>query len=410
MSKKKILIIGSLDTKGEDFLFLKQEIEKRGFLTFTIDVGVLGEPGYSPEISADTVALAGGTSLKTLREEKDRGKALETMLKGVSIIAKEVYATHSSTLFGVISLGGGGGTALATSAMRELPIGLPKIMVSTIASGDTAPYVQISDIVMVPAVVDVSGVNRISRQVYRKAVAMVCSAAEVLSVGDVAEDKPLIAVSMFGNTTKVVNHVRELLSELGYEVIVFHATGTGGRTMETLIRAKYFVGLLDITTTELADEVCGGVLSAGKERMLAAAETGIPQIIVPGCIDMCNFWGLNTVPAKYKDRKLYNWNPNVTLMRTNVEENKQIAKFMADKLNKSTSPVEIYIPLKGFSEVDILGGTFWSPEANNAFIKTLKKHIRKDIPIYELDYNINDPEFSVVLADAIKNLLKKENR
>ena len=406
MGAHTILLIGSLDTKGEDYTFLKSEIEKRGFSTITVDVGVLKKPSYPPDIPADQVAEAGGTSLEELRKEHDRGKALEVMQRGVAAVARRIWDS-STGLCGVISLGGGGGTALGTSAMRELPMGVPKVMVSTLSSGDTSPYVQVSDIIMFPSIVDVSGVNRISRTVYTKAASAVCAMADVYLSKETIDDKPLIAASMFGNTTTAVNHVKELLGKRGYEVIVFHATGTGGKTMEALTRAGNFTGILDITTTELADEVCGGELTAGRDRMSAAAESGFPQVVTPACVDMCNFWALETVPEKYRERKLHSWNPNVTLMRTNKEENIEIAHLMAENLNKATAPVEVYIPLKGFSELDIPGGQFWDPDINNAFIKTLKENLRKDIPIIEMDNNINDPLFSASLADAIEKLIEK---
>lgn len=410
MKQNTIVIIGSLDTKGEDFAFLKDEIAKRGFSPFVIDVGVLGDPQFLPDISAQVVADAGGKSLDKLRETHDRGDSLAVMELGVASVMRDLYETHKTEIVGSISLGGGGGTALGTSAMRQLPIGIPKIMVSTLASGDTAPYVQTSDIVLVPSIVDVSGLNRISRDVYRRAVAMVCGAADANTLREEVDDKVLLAASMFGNTTKLVSMMRTMLEERGYELIVFHAVGSGGRVMEALIRANYFAGVLDVTTTELADEVCGGVLSAGNQRMRAAAETGIPQIIVPGCIDMCNFWALETVPEKYRKRNLHTWNPNVTLMRTSVEENIRIAEIMAENINRGTAPKEIFIPLKGYSELDIPGGPFWDPAANLAFVQTLKNMINNDIHVHEVDCNVNDPQFASILVDALEQYLDKENR
>lgn len=406
MGKEIIVLVGSLDTKGEDYGFLREEIQERGYQTFTIDVGILGEPAYTPDISAEKVAEAAGLKLSKLREDKDRGKALEAMRKGIASITEDLHSKED--IRGIVSMGGGGGTALGTSAMRALPIGVPKVMVSTIASGDTSPYVGINDIVMIPAVVDVAGLNRISKAVYKKAAASVCAMAEVYSTESKTAGSNLLAASMFGNTTKAVNHARSLLEQLDYEVVIFHATGTGGRTMETLIKDGYFSGVLDITTTELADEICGGELSAGPERLSAASEKGIPQIITPACIDMCNFWAEDTIPTRYKGRNFYKWNPNVTLMRTNIEENRQIAELMAKNLNKAAGPLEVYLPLKGFSELDIPEGPFWWPAANEAFTATLKEKLRKDIPIHELEYNINDQEFSSKLAEALNKLITKK--
>ncbi|MBS3784311.1 MAG: Tm-1-like ATP-binding domain-containing protein, partial [Anaerolineae bacterium] len=213
--------------------------------------------------------------------------------------------------------------------------------------------------------------------------------------------KPLIAASMFGNTTPAVDRAKETMEEHGYEVLVFHATGTGGRTMEALIEDGYIDGVLDITTTEWADEVCGGVLSAGPTRLEAAAKTGTPQVVVPGCIDMANFWAIETVPEKYQDRNLYKWNPNVTLMRTNVDENAEMGLMFAERLNQATGPVAVFVPLKGVSMLDSAGEPFWNPEADQAFLETLKQNLREGIPVYELEYNINDPEF----VDAVSSQL-----
>jgi uncharacterized protein (UPF0261 family) len=288
--------------------------------------------------------------------------------------------------------------------MRALPVGFPKLMVSTLASGDTAPYVGTTDITMMPSVVDVAGVNRISRRIYTNAAGAICGM--VNAELDEREDKLLIAASMFGNTTTAVDHAREIMEAKGFEVLVFHATGTGGQTMEALIADEYIAGVLDITTTEWADEICGGVLSAGPHRLEAAASTGIPQVVVPGCIDMCNFWARDTVPEKYAERTFYEWNPNITLMRTTPEENQRMGEIFAEKLNAATAPVAVLIPLKGYSQLDLEGQPFYWPEANQAFINALKSNLRPDIPVAELDYDINAPEFSSQVAETLLALLE----
>ena len=293
--KKTIAIVGSLDTKGQEFAFLKAEIEKRSFRTLIVDTGVLGEAVIEPDISRERVAEAGGSTLRELVAQRDRGESMAVMTKGVAGIFRELY--EQEKIDGVISMGGGGGTVVGTSAMRVLPVGFPKLMVSTLASGDTAPYVGTTDITMMPSVVDVAGVNRISRRIFTNAAGAICGMVE--SEVETGEDKPLIAASMFGNTTTAVDHARQIIESEGLEVLVFHATGTGGRTMESLVADNYIAGVLDMTTTEWADEVCGGVLSAGPHRLEAAAKAGIPQVVVPGCIDMCNFWARDTVPEKY---------------------------------------------------------------------------------------------------------------
>ncbi len=401
--EKTIAIVGALDTKGQEFAFLKAEIEKLGFRTLVIDVGVLGDPAFSPDVSREAVAKAGGAELNELVAKKDRGEAMSVMTRGVAVVARELY--DAGRIHGMISMGGGGGTVMATSAMRALPIGIPKLMVSTVASGDTSAFVGTSDITMMPSIVDVAGLNRISRTIFTNAAGAICGmvASEVALSG---EEKPLIAATMFGNTTRAVDHARKIMEDHSYEVLVFHATGTGGRTMEALIESGYFAGVLDITTTEWADEVCGGVLSAGPHRLEAAAKTGIPQVVTPACIDMCNFWAPETVPGKYKDRLFYQWNPNVTLMRTNIEENRRMGEIFAEKLNMATGPVKVFIPMGGFSEIDYPEKPFWWPEANQAFLDALQENLRPDIPVEISQKDVNDPEFSGKLAEQLLEFLK----
>jgi uncharacterized protein (UPF0261 family) len=363
----------------------------------------LGEAAFDPDVTREGVAQAGGSNISQLVEQKDRGEAMAAMTKGVAEVARELYA--SGQIDGIISMGGGGGTVIGTSAMRALPVGFPKLMVSTLASGDTAAYVGTTDITMTPSVVDVAGINRISRRIYTNAAGAICG----MVLGEIqdAEDKPLIAASMFGNTTIAVDHARQIMEAKGYEVLVFHATGTGGQTMEALVADNYIAGVLDITTTEWADEICGGVLSAGPHRLEAAAKVGIPQVVVPGCIDMCNFWARDTVPEKYAERIFYEWNPNVTLMRTTPKENQRMGKIFAEKLNAATGPVAVLIPLKGFSQLDLEGQPFYWPEANQAFISALKEDLRQDIPVIELDYDIYELEFSSRVVETLLTKLDK---
>lgn len=401
---KTVAILGALDTKGVEFGFIKSEIEKHGCKTLVINVGVLGAPAFAPDVSAEEVAAAVDANLAELIANKDRGLALDAMTLGAAAITRKLYA--EGRFDGIISMGGGGGTAMGTSAMRALPVGVPKLMVSTVASGDTSPYVGTTDITMMPSIVDVSGINRISRQIFVNAAAAISGMVNAQTEAAGA-DKPLIAASMFGNTTRAVDHARQIMEEHGYEVLVFHATGTGGKTMESLAASGFFAGVLDITTTEWADELCGGVLSAGPQRLEAAAKAGLPQIVTPACIDMVNFWAPETIPAKYKDRLFYHWNPNVTLMRTTPEENAQLGKLFAEKLNAASGPVEVFIPMGGFSEVDAPGKPFWWPEADQAFVDALKENLRAGIPVTILPNNVNDPEFSGLLAETLLKMLKK---
>jgi uncharacterized protein (UPF0261 family) len=402
---KTVAVIGAFDTKGLEFAFLKSEIEKHGCKTFTINVGVLGEGPFKADVNADKVAEAGGSSLKKLAEDKDRGVAMEVMTRGAAIISKKYF--DEGRFDGIVSMGGSGGAVVGTSAMRALPVGVPKLMVTTVASGDTSAYVGTTDITMMPSIVDVSGLNRISRTIFANAAGAISGMVSGEKVESSSQEKPLIAATMFGNTTRAVDHARQILEDKGFEVLVFHATGTGGRTMEMLIENGYFAGVLDITTTEWADEVCGGVLSAGKTRLEAAAKAGIPQVVTPACIDMCNFWAPETIPAQFKDRLLYKWNPNITLMRTTPEENTKLGEIFAEKLNKTKAPIAVFIPMGGFSEIDFPAKPFWWPEANQAFVDALKKNLRSDIPVVISDLDVNNPEFSGMVAEKLIEFLKK---
>ncbi|WP_299026406.1 Tm-1-like ATP-binding domain-containing protein [uncultured Thermanaerothrix sp.] len=404
---KTVVIAGALDTKGPDFAYLKELIEREGVKTLVVDFGVMGEPAFPPDVTRAEVAEAGGGDIAYLATGEHKDEAMRIMAEGLAIVVRRLY--DEGKLDGIISMGGSGGTSIATTAMRALPIGVPKVMVSTVGGGDVSAYTGTKDITFMPSIVDVAGLNRISRVIYANAAGAIAGMVK-MERPSTAEAKPIIVASMFGNTTPAVNHAKSILEAEGYEVLVFHATGTGGRVMESLITDGYAVGSLDITTTELADEVCGGVLSAGPERCLAAARAGIPAVLVPGCVDMANFWGMDTVPEKYRNRKLYQWNPNVTLLRTNVEENIKIGEMIARAANESKGPVAILIPLKGVSMLDSPGGAFWDPEADRACFDAIKRNLRPDIPYIELDYNINDPEFSGKVAETLLEMLRKHSQ
>ena len=252
--------------------------------------------------------------------------------------------------------------------------------------------------------VDVAGLNSISRRIYSNAAHAIAGMVDAVLTEE-TEEKPLVTASMFGNTTPCVTHARGLLENAGYEVLVFHATGTGGQTMEGLIADGYITANLDLTTTEIADHVCGGVLSAGPDRMLAAARRGVPTVLAPGCVDMANFWGRGTVPDKYAGRQLYEWNPNVTLMRTNVEENAAMGRMIAAAANASTGPVAVLIPGKGVSQLDSPGGDFWDPEADAACFEALKAGLKPGIPLVEMDHNINDPQFAQKAVELLLDMI-----
>ncbi len=398
---KTVVLVGTLDTKGEEFAFVRELIEETGLETLVIDFGVIGEPAFSPDIDREAICEAGGGDLDRLADGEHKDEAMQVMSDGLSIVMRRLY--EEGRVDGVLGMGGSGNTSIATSGMRTLPVGVPKVMVSTLGGGDISAYTGARDITFMPSVVDVAGINSISRQIYANAAGAI--AGMVKTMPSKADEKPLIAASMFGNTTEAVDRARGILEENDYEVLVFHATGTGGRTMESLVSDGYIVGTLDITTTELADHVCGGVLSAGPERCQAASRAGIPAVLVPGCVDMANFWGVETMPDEYQDRNLYKWNPNVTLMRTNVDENRQIGELIAEAANEATAPVAIVLPLKGVSMLDSPGGRFWDPEADAACYQAIKDNLRVDIPVIEMDNNINDAEFADRCAELLLEML-----
>ncbi len=401
---KTVVIVGALDTKGQEFKFIKDLIEAQGLRTLTVDFGALGQPYYPPDVNRSEVAAAGGGDLEVLGSGEHKDEAMRVMAHGLAVVVHRLHT--EGRLDGIISMGGSGGTSIATAAMRTLPVGVPKVMVSTVGGGDVSAYAGTKDICFIPSIVDVAGFNRISRTIYANAAGAIVGMVKAVYPA-AGEEKPLVTASMFGNTTKCVDMARARLESSGYEVLVFHATGTGGRTMESLIADGYIDASLDITTTELADHVCGGVFSAGPDRMMAAARGGIPTVLVPGCVDMCNFWGVETIPEKYQQRNLYKWNPNVTLMRTNVEENRQMGEMIAHAANESKGPVTILLPLKGVSMLDSPGNPYWDPEADRACYEAIKSNLKPGIPVIEMDCNINDAEFAEKAADLLLGMIRK---
>lgn len=400
-----IALLGTLDTKGAEYRFVQDCILAAGLRTVLIDVGVLSAPDLNPEVGSQQVAEAAGTDLEALRQQRDRGRAVAAMGNGAAQILARLH--EQKKVDGVMALGGTGGTSIACQAMRALPLGVPKVMVSTVAGTDVSSFVGIKDIVMFPSIVDVAGINKISRQVLTRAAAAICAMvrAEIAE----AQDKPLIAASMFGNTTTAVDTAKQVLEDAGYEVLVFHCTGNGGRTMESLVQQGLISGVLDITTTEWADELVGGVFAAGSRRLEAAAYAGVPAIVVPGCLDMVNFGAPETVPSQFDGRTFYQHNPNVTLMRTNVDENEQLGRILAEKLNASTAAVTVLIPLGGLSMISLPGEPFHMPEADAALFESLKRNLREDIPVIEMDCHINDAEFAKRCASVLLENVQKRS-
>ena len=403
MQNYTVAVLGTFDTKGAEYSFLIGALKKAGAKVLTIDVGI-NEPSFTPDIDRNLVAEAACTTAKYLAEKKDRGTAVDAMTKGAPVILKQLY--DKGEIDAVISLGGTAGTTIGTSAMRALPIGFPKLMVSTVGSGDTRPYVGEKDIVMMNSVVDISGVNRISATILTNAANAIVGMASGPK-SDIIDGKPLITATMFGVTTPCVTVAKEYLENAGFEVLVFHATGSGGRAMESLINSGMISGVLDITTTEMCDNLVGGVFSAGPDRLNAAASMGIPQVVSVGALDMVNFGTPDSVPEVFKDRKFYQHNPTVTLMRTTVEENDALGKTIGSKLSKSKAPCVLFLPLSGVSMIDAEGQPFFGPDEDKALFDALRSSCDKDnVTIIERDMHINDKEFALEMAKKLESLIK----
>lgn len=402
---KTVALVGTFDSKGVEYAYVKKIIENLGLKTFTVHMGVF-EPLFTPDVSNAEVARAAGVDINEIVAKKDRGWATEVLSKGMEKIIPQLY--KEGKFDGILAFGGSGGTSIATPGMRALPIGVPKVMVSTVASGNTEQYVGTSDIVMMPSVVDVSGINSLSTKIFTNA-AFAIAGMVSFENKTVVEKKPLIAATMFGVTTPCVNFAREYMEARGYEVLVFHATGTGGKSMEALISSGFFEGVLDITTTEWADEIIGGVLAAGPHRSEAAALHNIPQVVSVGALDMCNFGAYDTVPAKFAGRTLYKHNPTVTLMRTTAEENVLFGKKLAEKLNMAHAYTTLMLPLKGVSMIDAEGQAFYSKEADEALFNELRKDVdKKIVKIEEYNLHINDKEFAEKAAQNLIDLMKEK--
>jgi uncharacterized protein (UPF0261 family) len=401
-----VLLIGALDTKAEEYAFLRDRIVENGCDVLSVNTGVMGSTERFPvAVEADEVAQAAGEQLARLREAADRGRAMAAMSAGAPAVVRRLY--DQGRFDGIIGMGGTGGSSVITAAMRALPVGVPKLCVSTAAgSANAAAYVGTSDLVLMPSVVDVAGLNRVLRLILTRAAGAICGMVKAVPPSTDA-GRPVIAATMFGNTTQCVDACRDALEKAGYEVLVFHATGAGGRTMEALVDQGLVDAVLDITTTEWADEVCGGIFTAGPDRLSAPGRRGIPHLVAPGCIDMANFGPMATVPKEYRDagRNLYAWNPSVTLMRTNVTENQRMGEVFAEKLNAATGPVAVLIPLRGVSILDGDTQPFCDREADQAMFDTLKARLRSDIPVVEMDLNINDPAFAAKAVELMLGMM-----
>ncbi len=400
-----VVLLGTLDTKGVEYAFLKTRVEEQGVNALLVDIGVLGDPTIDPDISRGEVATASGTTIESIVGSGDRGLAMTKMTEGAAAILRELHG--AGRLDGVVALGGTNGTTVASDAMRALPIGVPKLLVSTVASGDTSPYVAEADITMMHSVVDIAGINRLSELILVNAAGAITGMANAASVySSDRDDAPVVGASMFGVTTPSVTVARELLESRGYEVLVFHATGTGGRAMEKLIEDGVITATLDVTTTELADELVGGVLSAGPHRLEAAASMGVPQVVSLGALDMVNFGPMDSVPAAFRDRRLHVHNATVTLMRTTEEECAELGRTLAAKLNAAGPLTSVFIPLRGISLISVEGQPFHDPAADEALVRELRAGLADHVRVVELDTHINDPDFAREMVEELDRLYR----
>ena len=406
-----IVLLGTLDTKGAEYEFVRGRLLGLGCDVLVVDAGTMGQTRYAVDVSADEVAAAGGAERGALADAGDRGAAMTAMREGASRVVRRLH--DEGRLDGILALGGSGGTSLAAAAMQRLPVGVPKLIVSTMASGDVRPYVGETDIAMLYSIVDVAGINRVSERILANAAAAIAGMARVEvggGGGGAGAGRPLVAATMFGVTTPCVTAARAELEARGYEVLVFHATGSGGRAMEGLARGGFLAGILDVTTTELADELVGGVLSAGPERLEAAGALGLPQVVSLGALDMVNFGPRDTIPAAFAGRRFYEHNATVTLMRTTVDECRELGRIIARKLNAARGPVSVFIPTEGISMIDVAGGPFHDPAADAALVKALRGDLRADIEVVEMTVDINDPSFGPAMAARLDELVRAGQR
>jgi uncharacterized protein (UPF0261 family) len=395
-----IYAIATMDTKGEEIAYVRDCLRRAGGKVRTVDVGTQSPPTVEPDVSrGDVVGRPDFVS-----EHADRGRAVAAMSEALTRYLLKEFETGQ--LGGVIGIGGSGGTALITAAMRALPIGLPKLILSTVASGNTAPYVDSSDITMMYSVVDVAGLNAVSRRILANAAHAMAGMVQHVAP-PAAENRPAIGMTMFGVTTPCVTAVREALSERGFDCLVFHATGTGGRAMEKLVDSGLIQGVLDITTTEVADEIVGGVFPAGPDRFDRIIDRKIPYVMSLGALDMVNFGAMDTIEQRFANRRLHVHNAQVTLMRTTPDENREIASWIARKVNRATAPVVVLIPEKGVSMIDAPGQPFYDPAADAALFDELESHVHQDEVrrIVRLPYHINDTEFAGHLVDEFMRLM-----
>jgi uncharacterized protein (UPF0261 family) len=402
-----VVLLGTLDTRGAEYAFLADWLRSAGVDVVVVDAGTLGRPSYEPDVTRDEVAAAAGADVGVLAHAADLSASVAVMGRGAESVVRRLH--EQGRLDGILALGGSGGTSLATQAMRALPVGVPKLMVSTMASGDTRPYVGAVDVTMMHSVVDLVGLNAISERILSNAAAAIAAMAAV-EHPEGADAKPLIGATMFGVTTPAVTLARERLEELGYEVLVFHATGTGGQSMEALARGGFLAGVLDITTTELADDLVGGVLSAGPDRLEAAGEVGVPQVVSLGALDIVNFGPPGTVPPQFAARNFHVHNPTVTLMRTTPQECRELGRRIGRKLSAASGSVALFVPLRGVSAISTEGGPFHDAKADRALVEGLRETLSDSVEVHEVDTDVNDFGLALAMANRLHALCAQEAR
>ena len=398
-----VVLVGTLDTKGHEYAFVRDRIRARGVDVLLVDAGILAEPLTEPDVTRQEVAAAAGADVQALADAGDRSAAIDVMARGAAEIVLRLHAEGRFDAIG--ALGGTGGTTLATHAMRQLPVGVPKLMVSTVASGDTSPYVGSVDVTMMYSVVDVAGINRVSARILANAAGtLVGMATEPVPALD--EARPLVAASMWGVTTPCVTMARERLEELGYDVLVFHQTGTGGDSMEALIGTGLVEGVLDVTTTELVGELAGGVWPAGPDRLEVAGRLGIPQVVSLGGLDSIAIGPPDPLREGFGDRWIYRHDEHMAAARTTPEERPSLAKVIARKLNAATGPVALFVPLRGFSPLSVPGAEFHDAAADAALIEGLRELIdRSRVELHEVECDINDPGLALAMAERLHELI-----
>ena len=403
---KTIALIGTLDTKGEEIAFLRSLIRTRGHRAIIVDTGILGKPFLQADISREEIARNGGEDIDTLKEKGDEALAQRIMAAGLKKIILSL--AESKEIHGLLAIGGGQGSNIVAPTLKSLSFGFPKLLVSTkVTQAGARPYVGSKDVLILPPVADLAGINSLTSSVLTNAAGAISGMVEIEKPK--AKNKPIVMISMNGTVTDCGLAVKAMLERKGYEVLVFHTIGTGGEALEEYVKSNQVNTVIELAINEITNELMGGLASAGPDRLTTAGKRGIAQVVVPGSADFINFLGPETVPPRYKKRKIHSHNPQATLIRTNVRDNMLLGRTVADKLNRSRGPVVVLYPKKGVSTLDRKGKPFWDPDADMVLLETLKKHLHPHIPMIDLDLYINDTEFAQQICTAFEGIQKKES-